>query len=267
MSDSTSSCASNIEMLKREASRHPRPTPEREVELSAIILGETCRDATKAAIDELVNCNIPLVIAYVTRHMRVSPPFSVDEVMAAGLTGLFRAAQDYDASRGRYATYAMRWVRNHIQCYMVENHPAQAVRVPRGETEKRRTVVDGRPNSILARAASHHSATSFNDLFHGADERSSRRAEEAELTARKESLFLSMLSAASQRERAIIKMYYGISRQHARPTPTLSQIGDTFGISRQRAQQLIAKGIKKSRIHPKELECFGLSEGPARQSR
>jgi RNA polymerase primary sigma factor len=64
-----------------------------------------------------------------------------------------------------------------------------------------------------------------------------------------------VLKSLSQRERKILRMRYGIEQEHDR---TLEEIGQTFGLSRERIRQLEVQALRKLRISAatKHLKAF-----------
>lgn len=73
----------------------------------------------KNAFDEIVERNIPLVVLLAnrfTRHRDFCAAVDVSDYFQAGIEGLVRAVEMFDASRGfKFSTYAHRWIRSKMQ--------------------------------------------------------------------------------------------------------------------------------------------------------
>lgn len=75
---------------------------------------------------QLVCANLPLVAQYVSRY---SQRFEFEDLFQAGTMGLMRAASDFNPVFGyRFATYALHWVRQHVNIEM--NNGQRLISVP-----------------------------------------------------------------------------------------------------------------------------------------
>ncbi len=75
------------------------------------------RGGDRAARDELVRRNLPLVVAFVRKQALAG--VQLDEVVQEGNLGLLRAIEKYDPAAGtRFATYAIWWVRAYVWKYL-----------------------------------------------------------------------------------------------------------------------------------------------------
>jgi RNA polymerase primary sigma factor len=92
------------------AVRPPKADEERE-------LATRARAGDRAARDELVRRNVPLVVAFVRKQALAGVSF--DEVVQEGNLGLLRAAEKYDPDAGtRFSTYAVWWIRAYVWKYL-----------------------------------------------------------------------------------------------------------------------------------------------------
>ncbi len=81
-------------------------------------LAARAKAGDRAARDELVRRNLPLVIAFVRKQALAGVQF--DEVVQEGNLGLLRAVEKYDPAAGtRFATYAIWWVRAYVWKYLM----------------------------------------------------------------------------------------------------------------------------------------------------
>ena len=81
-----------------------------------------------AARNELIECNLKLVMSRVTWYARRSH-VEVDELFQEGCLGLLRAAEKYDPTRGtRFSTFAVWWINQAIGRYL--ENAGNLVRVP-----------------------------------------------------------------------------------------------------------------------------------------
>jgi RNA polymerase sigma factor (sigma-70 family) len=148
------------------------------------------------------------------------PSFSRDEknlVMQEGLLGLWLATDKFDASKGAsIATYA------HMQIYYRAMHQVRVIFKEKNRTHELCSS-DGEFRELTIREKS------------GKIDR--ELAEDSKYI--KEIIELSYLSELEER---VIAMYYGLGDN---PPMIYQQIGDILGFSKQRAEQLIKKGMVK----------------------
>lgn len=241
-------------ILIEEANRHPLLSREREAELSCTIRANSDPIAVKAAIDELVNSNVRLVIYFATKKMRPNPKFSPEDRVAAGLPGLFLAARNFDATKASFAQHAMFWIKQKIREWEAENNPDSAFHVPKyvltAYLRRKRT---GRPDTEDttkwgkgARYAHFAEKTTqpFDPLFHI----KSADSKEPDFDEPTDSEKLSrLLKAAHPRERRAIELYYGVGSQSASECQTFRAVGGKLGVTKQRACEIIASGLDRIR--------------------
>ena len=80
-------------------------------------LAVRARRGDRAARDELVRRNLPLVVAFVRKQVLAG--VQLDEVVQEGNLGLLRAVEKYDPDAGtRFATYAIWWIRAYVWRYL-----------------------------------------------------------------------------------------------------------------------------------------------------
>ncbi len=101
---------------------------ERERQLLAISQSSPDEHARQAALVDLWGSHSKLVIAIASRYRR--PSIELTDLIGAGHLGLHAAIEKFDSERfeGRLASYAIGWIRWHIQDYIRRN--AAPVRLP-----------------------------------------------------------------------------------------------------------------------------------------
>lgn len=103
-------------------------TAERERQLLRICQKGNDAIARQAALNDLWQSHSKLVIAVASRHRRTS--IELADLIGAGHLGLHAAIERFDVDRydSRLATYAVGWIRWHVQDYIRRN--AAPVRLP-----------------------------------------------------------------------------------------------------------------------------------------
>lgn len=110
----------------RDVSQYPRITPEREAELSRIVMRSRSAKAVQRATDELVQSNLLLVVHCAKEFMPYleSPGTRITamDLIAEGNIGLCNAARNFDSGRTsdrceaapaiRFSTYACKSIKN-----------------------------------------------------------------------------------------------------------------------------------------------------------
>lgn len=115
----------SYKQYKKDISSFPLLDEEREKILSDIINGNNSETEKRKAIDEIVLCNLRLVIKVaqdvhnsIKSFCRVPP--SLMDVIEDGNVGLIKAAENFNSDKGRFSTYAYRVIkscimRKHVQ--------------------------------------------------------------------------------------------------------------------------------------------------------
>jgi RNA polymerase sigma-32 factor len=246
----------------RESLSHVSPlTREAERELAARwIAGD------KKAGEAIVEACLPFVVSVALEYRRWGVP--LEDIVQQGNLGLLRAAAKFDLSRDcRLATYAAYWIRAEIREYVVRAY--RVVRLGTTKSERRalrmyRTAQASDPESLAK--ASGVSAERMEKLFpllaaretsldantNGAPsiaERTPARTQTPEdETAAQESRALAAeavkgaLRGLDQRERFIVEQ-----RLMTDEPPTLAQLGERLGVSKERVRQLEERARDKLR--------------------
>ena len=247
---------------------HPRLTAEQEKELSIKALA-----GDHNAINELVECNLLLVVSIAKKYYGCGLPLL--DLIQEGNLGLIKAAEKYDGSKGfRFSTYATYWIRQAISRALGDQ--SRTIRIPANmvellskvkkataeltqklgrtpsdkeiakyldiELDKVRTVMDiAQATTSLDTPVDDEGETSIGDLIadHSAENPLTNMIKEAN-----KQIVASILDTLGSREAEILKMRFGINAEKAM---TLEEVGDHYGLSKERIRQIENKAIRKLR--------------------
>ncbi|MBR2886782.1 MAG: sigma-70 family RNA polymerase sigma factor [Bacteroidales bacterium] len=259
--------SASLDKYLQEIGREDLITVEEEVELAQRI-----RKGDQKALEKLTRANLRFVVSVAKQYQNqgLSLPDLIDE----GNLGLIKAAEKFDETRGfKFISYAVWWIRQSILQALAEQ--SRIVRLPlnqigslnkikkalaKFEQENEREpspeelsdkldipiekvadtmkisgrhtsidapFVEGEDNSLLDVLVNDDSPVADNTLMHESLRKEIDRA----------------LSTLTERESEIIKMFFGIGCQEM----TLEEIGDKFGLTRERVRQIKEKAIRKLR--------------------
>ena len=187
------------------------PTRAKVSELRTI---ENLREDIKSARDVLINCNQRLV--YAQSKQRLALGETIDDLVSDGNLSLMRAVEKFDYGRGfKFSTYAT-WA-------IMKNF---ARSIPDAQTHKQRYV------------------TGHEAVF---DAKEDIRTDEQEVVAAADaakSRVNHLLEHLDARTREVIRMRIGLDGTHEM---TLEQIGQHFGITKERVRQINVRGMKQLR--------------------
>lgn len=122
----------DIRQYINEIRRYPMLTPEEERALA-----KRCAEGDEAAIRQMVNSNLRLVVSVAKDYTGRGAPLM--DLIQEGSIGLLEAAKKFDYTlEFRFSTYATKWIRQHITRYLM-NHGC-VIRVPVHTAEQIRKV-------------------------------------------------------------------------------------------------------------------------------
>lgn len=262
----------SVQAYLREVARIPVLTPEEEKRLTKLVA-----KGDKRARDKLIRSNLRLVISIAKKYIGKSPYLTFLDLIQEGNVGLFRAAEKFDWKKGfKFSTYATWWIRQAITRALADQ--ARTVRIPVHIVEmltkfnqvKKRLLQDlGReplPEEIAAEMGIEVDKVHYlikvsegtvsletpvgeeEDSILAefiADEKTPLPSVEAARKLLKEKL-RKILDELSPRERKILIMRFGL--EDGIPH-TLEEVGEAFGVTRERIRQIENKALEKIRQH------------------
>ncbi len=259
--------SASLDKYLQEIGREELISVEEEVELAQRI-----KRGDQEALEKLTRANLRFVVSVAKQYQNQG--LSLPDLINEGNLGLIKAAEKFDETRGfKFISYAVWWIRQSILQALAEQ--SRIVRLPlnqvgslnkinkalaKFEQENERTpspeelaaileiprekisdtlrvsgrhvsvdapFVDGEDNSLLDVLVNSDSPNADRGLI---NESLSREIDRA-------------LSTLTERERDIVKYFFGINGQEM----TLEEIGEHFGLTRERVRQIKEKAIRRLR--------------------
>ena len=244
---------------------------EEEVELAQRI-----KKGDKEALERLTKANLRFVVSVAKQYQNQG--LSLPDLINEGNLGLIKATEKFDETRGfKFISYAVWWIRQSILQAIAEQ--SRIVRLPLNqvgsvnrinrilnkfeqENERRPSVdeiadkVDLPEDKIVdaMKAPSKHISVdapfiegednSLLDVLPNAD---SPMADNELVMESLRAEISSALNVLNERERNIIEAFFGINQ----PEMTLEEIGDKYGLTRERVRQIKEKAIRRLRHNTK----------------
>ena len=251
----------------QEIGREELITVEEEVELAQRI-----RKGDRAALEKLTRANLRFVVSVSKQYQNQG--LSLPDLINEGNLGLIKAAEKFDETRGfKFISYAVWWIRQSILQALAEQ--ARIVRLPlnqvgslnkiskalskfeqdnerRPSPEELAEVLDIPVDKIADTLKVSGRHISVDAPFVDGEDNSlldvlvNDDSPMADKTLVNESLSKEIdraLSTLTDREKDIIRMFFGIGCREM----TLEEIGDKFGLTRERVRQIKEKAIRRLR--------------------
>ena len=261
----------SLEKYLQEIGREELLSSDEEVELAQRI-----RKGDRKALDRLTKANLRFVVSVAKQYQNQG--LTLSDLINEGNLGLIKAAEKFDETRGfKFISYAVWWIRQSILQAIAEQ--SRIVRLPLNqvgsvnkinrmlnkfeqENERRPSIdeiseetelpedkvgeamlvntrhvsvdapfVDGEDNSLLDVLVNDDSPMADRQLVV-----ESLRAEIADA-----------LLMLNERERNVVTAFYGIGQ----PEMTLEEIGNKYGLTRERVRQIKEKAIRRLRSNTK----------------
>ncbi|MCQ2186474.1 MAG: RNA polymerase sigma factor RpoD/SigA [Bacteroidales bacterium] len=257
--------SASLDKYLQEIGREEMVTVEEEVELAQRI-----RKGDKQALEKLTRANLRFVVSVAKQYQNQG--LSLPDLINEGNLGLIKAAEKFDETRGfKFISYAVWWIRQSILQALAEQ--SRIVRLPlnqvgalnkinkaqsRFEQEYERMPsaeeleelvdiptekisdamrVSGRHVSVDAPFVEGEDNSLLDVLVNDDSPNADRSLVNESLTTEIER----SLQTLAPREREILRAFFGIGCQEM----TLEEIGDTFGLTRERVRQIKEKAIRK----------------------
>jgi RNA polymerase primary sigma factor len=258
----------SLEKYLQEIGREELITAEDEVKLAALI-----RAGDQSALDKLTKANLRFVVSVAKQYQNQG--LSLPDLINEGNLGLIKAAKRFDETRGfKFISYAVWWIRQSILQALAEQ--SRIVRLPlnqvgslnkiskaysRLEQEFQREPSPDELSKLLELPSEKITDTmkvsgkhiSMDAPFVQGEENSlldvlvnpdSPRADNTLMTESLQREIDRSLSTLTEREREVIKLFFGIGMNHGL---TLEEIGAKFDLTRERVRQIKEKAIRRLR--------------------
>ncbi|MDR0712481.1 MAG: RNA polymerase sigma factor RpoD/SigA [Prevotellaceae bacterium] len=259
--------SASLDKYLQEIGREELISVEDEVELAQRI-----KKGDQAALEKLTRANLRFVVSVAKQYQNQG--LSLPDLINEGNLGLIKAAEKFDETRGfKFISYAVWWIRQSILQALAEqsrivrlplnqvgslnkinkalakfeqeyerapsaDELARVLEIPKDKVADTLKVsgrhvsvdapfVDGEDNNLLDVLVNNDSPSADRGLI---NESLSREIDRA-------------LSTLTDRERDIVKYVFGIGQQEM----TLEEIGEKFGLTRERVRQIKEKAIRRLR--------------------
>jgi len=272
----------SVQMYLREIGKTPLLTRDEEKELAKKIEKGDLEGRNK-----LIQANLRLVVSIAKRYVGRSPNLTLLDLIQEGNIGLARAVDKFDYRRGfKFSTYATWWIRQAITRALADQ--SRTIRIPVHMVEtiskyaqiKRRLFQDLGREPLAEEIASEMGVdvekvrhiikisqdtipfeTPVGDEDEGStlgdfieDEKGITPVQSAALRLLGDQI-KEIINDLQPREQKILRMRFGLDDGI---THTLEEVGNEFGVTRERIRQIEFKALEKIRQHQnlKKLEGY-----------
>ena len=259
--------SASLDKYLQEIGREELISVEEEVELAQRI-----KKGDQTALEKLTRANLRFVVSVAKQYQNQG--LSLPDLINEGNLGLIKAAEKFDETRGfKFISYAVWWIRQSILQALAEQ--SRIVRLPLNqvgslnkinkafskfeqENERKPSAeeladqlelpadkvqdtlrVSGRHVSVDAP----FSEGEENNLLDVLVNHDSPNADRALINESLSKEIERALGTLTERESVILKLFFGIGEQEM----TLEEIGERFGLTRERVRQIKEKAIRRLR--------------------
>lgn len=255
-----------VDIYLNEISKHGLLSAEEEGKLARSI-----REGDADALEKLVNGNLRFVVSVAKQYQNQGLPLS--DLINEGNLGLMRAAYKFDESRGfKFISYAVWWIRQAIMQAIVEQ--SRIIRLPvnkigaytkitkafqqfeqeyqrEPDVEELMEMLGMTKQEIDEYFRVNKVTVSTDTAIKGTDDTFIRdtlcdtdcvTAEDEMMQQTVKNTLNDALSQFSEREAEIISSYFGLN---GRAPLTLEEIGEQYGLTRERVRQIKERCIQK----------------------
>ena len=261
----TSRDSASLDKYLQEIGREGLLTVDEEVELTQRI-----KKGDRRALDKLVRANLRFVVSVAKQYQNQG--LSLPDLINEGNVGLIKAAEKFDETRGfKFISYAVWWIRQSILQALAEQ--SRIVRLPLNQVgslnkinkalskfeqenerqpsnEELSEMIDVPKDKIsdTLRVSGRHVSVDApfvegedNSLLDVLPNDDSPMADRGLVNESLNTEIERALSTLTDREREIVKSFFGIGCQEM----TLEEIGERFGLTRERVRQIKEKAIRR----------------------
>ncbi len=259
--------SASLDKYLQEIGKEDLITVEEEVELAQRI-----KKGDQEALEKLTKANLRFVVSVAKQYQNQG--LSLPDLINEGNLGLIKAAEKFDETRGfKFISYAVWWIRQSILQALAEQ--SRIVRLPlnqvgslnkinkafaKFEQENERTPSPEELAAVLdlprekvtdtMRVAGRHVSVDApfadgedNNLLDVLVNADSPNADRGLINESLGTEIERALATLTEREKDIVKYFFGIGC----PEMTLEEIGDKFGLTRERVRQIKEKAIRRLR--------------------
>ena len=260
--------SASLEKYLSDIGKEPMIQPEEEVRLARLIRG-----GDEEAFDKLTRANLRFVVSVAKQYQNQG--LSLPDLINEGNLGLIKSAKRFDETRGfKFISYAVWWIRQSILQAIAEQ--SRIVRLPLNQigSLSRISKAFSKLEQEYEREPSYEEIAKLTDLpldkitdalrisgrhvsmdapfIQGEDNTlldviencESPRADVQLINDSLRKEIERSLSILSDRECEVVKLFFGIGIGHGM---TLEEIGDKYGITRERVRQIKEKALRRLR--------------------
>ena len=259
--------SASLDKYLQEIGKEDLITVEEEVELAQRI-----RKGDRLALEKLTKANLRFVVSVAKQYQNQG--LSLPDLINEGNLGLIKAAEKFDETRGfKFISYAVWWIRQSILQALAEQ--SRIVRLPLNQVgslnkinkayskfeqenervpspEELAAMMDLPKEKIIdtLRVSGRHVSVDApfvegedNSLLDVLENKDSPIADDMLMNESLSREIERSLATLTERERDISRLFFGIGCQEM----TLEEIGEKFGLTRERVRQIKEKAIRRLR--------------------